>query len=99
MTQKYILTASVAAIALAAGIFAVTGDAFAKGGGNNGSNGSSQSSKSSGSSSSSMKMSSSSHKPHHHHRRPTVISGSVDGCDGYIRNGVCIEDNDDDDED
>jgi hypothetical protein len=105
MTQKFSLTASVAAIALAVGTFAMTGDALAKsgGGGSHGSHGSSQSSARSfnSSSNSSMKMSSgssSSYKHHHHHHRKRIIvSGSGDGCDGYIRNGVCIEDDDDED--
>jgi hypothetical protein len=102
MTSKFILTASVAAIALTVGSFAVIGDAFARGGGGHGgghgSNGSSRSMQSSMSygKSSSMKMSSS-HKHHHHHHRKRVTVGGLDGCDGYYKNGVCIEDDDDED--
>jgi uncharacterized membrane protein len=100
MTSKLILTASVAAIALAVGSFAVTGSAFAKGGsGGHGSHGSSNSSMSySSSKSSGMKMSSSSHKHHQHHRKRIIVSGGDgDSCDGYIKNGVCYEDDDDED--
>jgi hypothetical protein len=104
MTSKLILTASVAAIALAVGSFAVAGDAFARGGGGGGGGhgghgGSSRSAMSSVSfskSSSSMKMSSShKHRHHHHHRKRSYIGG-LDGCDGYYKNGVCIEDDDED---
>lgn len=104
MTSKLILTASVAAIALAVGSFAVAGDAFARGGGGGGGGhgghgGSSRSAMSSVSfskSSSSMKMSSShKHRHHHHHRKRSYIGG-LDGCDGHYKNGVCIEDDDED---
>ena len=102
MTSKLILTASVAAIALAVGSFAVT-DALARGGGggHGGHGGSSRSMSSMSSmsyskSSSSMKMSSShKHRHHHHHRKRSYIGG-LDGCDGYYKNGVCIEDDDED---
>jgi hypothetical protein len=98
MTSKIILTASVAAIALAVGSFAVAGDAFARGGGGGGHGGSSRSAMSSMSygKSSSMKMSSSSHKHHRHHHRKRSYIGGYDGCDGYYKNGVCIEDDDED---
>lgn len=102
MTSKLILTASVAAIALAVGSFAVAGDAFARGGGGGGHGGHGGSSRSAMSSvsfsksSSSMKMSSShKHRHHHHHRKRSYIGG-LDGCDGYYKNGVCIEDDDED---
>jgi|SRR6185295_11627682 len=99
MTSKLILTASVAAIALAVGSFAVT-DALARGGGGghggHGGSSRSMSSMSYSKSSSSMKMSSShKHRHHHHHRKRSYIGG-LDGCDGYYKNGVCIEDDDED---